>query len=130
MLCLIQNTASATAKHKSLADICAGGGRSFASSSTNFQDLAHLADIGASMSSGTDVALQEVLEELSVPARRALLRPRLLQEQALIAAVPGCASQPALTERCRERWRSAGALRGLPYQTPGCQACRLFDVAG
>lgn len=47
------------------------GARSFASSSTNFQDLAHLADVGASMSSGTDAALQEVLEELSVPARRA-----------------------------------------------------------
>ena len=48
--------------------------RSFASSSTNFQDLAHLADVGASMSSGTDVALQEVLEELSVPARCGRLR--------------------------------------------------------
>jgi len=53
-----------------------GGARSFASSSTNFQDLAHLADVGASMSSGTDAALQEVLEELSVPARRAPPPPR------------------------------------------------------
>jgi hypothetical protein len=75
------------------------GARSFASSSTNFQDLAHLADVGASMSSGADAALQEVLEELSVPARRAPPPPGPAAPAPAARACRGPAQGPPLAER-------------------------------
>ena len=43
--------------------------RSFAAFGSDFHDLSRLTDMGASLTSADESALQQVLEELSVPAR-------------------------------------------------------------
>ncbi len=47
--------------------------RSFAAFGGDFHDLSRLADMGASLTSADEAALQGVLEELSVPARCVIL---------------------------------------------------------